>query len=183
MIGIIDGGQKIVGNGLVMHLDAAQSRSYSGSGTIWRDLSGENRTGSLLNGLETGFTLENGGGFRFDGSNDRWQASFLPRTASFTIEVITRYATNSLYLETVCGAGSYYDGNDSMGWGFLSAGGDAYTSFYIRSRSIAYSVDVLATPSINQTFYYFAGTREYVGGQERIAGYRNGVLINNAVVS
>ena len=33
-------GPKIVSEGLVLYLDAANSRSYSGSGTTWSDLSG-----------------------------------------------------------------------------------------------------------------------------------------------
>jgi hypothetical protein len=43
MIGIIDSGQKIVTDGLALHLDAAQLRSYPGSGTTWTDLSGNGR--------------------------------------------------------------------------------------------------------------------------------------------
>ena len=39
MIGILDSNQKIVTSGLVLNLDAAQLRSYPGSGTIWSDLS------------------------------------------------------------------------------------------------------------------------------------------------
>lgn len=33
-------GPKIVTNGLVLYLDAANNKSYPGSGTVWRDLSG-----------------------------------------------------------------------------------------------------------------------------------------------
>jgi len=43
MIGIIDSGQKIVTGGLALHLDAAQLRSYPGTGTTWSDLSGNGR--------------------------------------------------------------------------------------------------------------------------------------------
>lgn len=68
MIGIIDSGQKIVTNGLVLHLDAAQLRSYPGSGTTWSDLSGNNYNGTLTNGPT--FNSANGGSIVLDGVND-----------------------------------------------------------------------------------------------------------------
>lgn len=40
---------KIVTDGLIMCLDAANKKSYSGSGTIWRDLSGRNNNGIIVN--------------------------------------------------------------------------------------------------------------------------------------
>ena len=38
----------IVTNGLVLHLDAGNNTSYSGSGTTWTDLSGNGNNGTLL---------------------------------------------------------------------------------------------------------------------------------------
>jgi hypothetical protein len=43
MIGIIDSNQKIVANGLVLHLDASQLNSYPGTGNTWFDISGNGR--------------------------------------------------------------------------------------------------------------------------------------------
>ena len=37
------GGPDIVTDGLVSHLDAANTKSYPGSGSTWYDLSGNNR--------------------------------------------------------------------------------------------------------------------------------------------
>ena len=59
---------KIVTDGLVLALDAANIKSYSGSGTTWTDLSGNNNTGTLTNGPT--FNGENGGSIVFDGTND-----------------------------------------------------------------------------------------------------------------
>jgi hypothetical protein len=44
-------GPNIVRNGLVLALDAADRNSYIGSGTSWRDLSGNNNNGTLSNVL------------------------------------------------------------------------------------------------------------------------------------
>ena len=43
-------GASIVRSGLVLHLDAANIRSYPGTGTVWADLSGNNNNASLNSG-------------------------------------------------------------------------------------------------------------------------------------
>ena len=61
-------GPKIVTNGLVLYLDAANKKSYPGTGTAWSDLSGLGNTGTLTNGPT--FNSGNGGSIVFDGVND-----------------------------------------------------------------------------------------------------------------
>jgi len=58
----------IVTDGLVLCLDAANPRSYPGSGTSWGDLSGNGNSGTLTNGPT--FSSGNGGSIVFDGVND-----------------------------------------------------------------------------------------------------------------
>jgi hypothetical protein len=58
---------RIVTDGLVLCLDAANRQSYPGSGTVWTDLAGSNN-GTLTNGPT--FSSANGGSLVFDGSND-----------------------------------------------------------------------------------------------------------------
>jgi hypothetical protein len=62
-------GPEIVNSGLILHLDAANLRSYTGSGTTWNDLSNNSGTGTLINGPT--FDSNNKGSITFDGSNDR----------------------------------------------------------------------------------------------------------------
>lgn len=59
---------KIVTDGLVLALDAGNTKSYPGSGTAWTDLSGNGNNGTLTNGPT--FNSGNGGSIVFDGSND-----------------------------------------------------------------------------------------------------------------
>jgi hypothetical protein len=61
-------GPKIVTSGLVLALDAADKLSYRGTGTTWRDLSGNNNTGTLINGPT--FSAANMGSIVFDGTDD-----------------------------------------------------------------------------------------------------------------
>ena len=63
-----NGTPSIVTNGLVLHLDAANPRSYPRSGTTWTDLSGNGNNGTLTNGPT--FNSGNGGSIVFDGVND-----------------------------------------------------------------------------------------------------------------
>ena len=59
---------RIVTDNLVLALDAANTKSYPGSGTTWTDLSGKGNNGTLTNGPT--FDSGNGGAFVFDGTDD-----------------------------------------------------------------------------------------------------------------
>jgi|694.fasta_scaffold04417_11 hypothetical protein len=61
-------GPRIVTDGLVLYLDAGNSKSYPGTGTVWNDLSGNNNNGTLVNGPT--FSSANKGSIVFDGVND-----------------------------------------------------------------------------------------------------------------
>jgi len=66
-MGTFGGAQPIVTDGLVFAVDAANKDSYSGSGTTWKDMVGEN-DGTLTNSPT--FDSGNGGSIVFDGAND-----------------------------------------------------------------------------------------------------------------
>jgi hypothetical protein len=59
---------KTVTNGLVLSLDAANTKSYPRSGTTWTDLSGNSNNGTLTNGPT--FNAGNLGSIVFDGVDD-----------------------------------------------------------------------------------------------------------------
>jgi uncharacterized delta-60 repeat protein len=59
---------KISTDGLVLCLDAANSKSYPGSGTTWTDLSGNGNNGTLTNGPT--YNSSNLGSLSFDGIDD-----------------------------------------------------------------------------------------------------------------
>ena len=76
-------GPDVVEDGLVLCLDAASKRSYSGSGTTWVDTVG-GVTGSLTNGAY--FDSDNAGSISFDGTNDKVTFNSFPQlfSGSFT---------------------------------------------------------------------------------------------------
>jgi hypothetical protein len=59
---------KIVTNGLVLYLDAANTKSYPGTGTTWTDVSRSRFNGTLTNGPT--FNSGNCGNIVFDGVDD-----------------------------------------------------------------------------------------------------------------
>ena len=91
---------KVVTDGLVIALDAGNTKSYPGSGTSWTDTVGGN-TGTLTNGPT--YSSGDGGSIVFDGSNDYIQLSTnsnLTLTGDFTYEtwIQTDVQTGSKHL-------------------------------------------------------------------------------------
>jgi hypothetical protein len=85
----------IITDGLVFSIDAANSRSYSGSGVTVNGLIG-GIGGTLVNGV--GFSSLNSGYFSFDGTNDYIlipDNSSLNTFTNMTLEVIVRYTTTN----------------------------------------------------------------------------------------
>ena len=62
------GGPNIVTDGLVLHLDAGNVKSYQSGSTTWLDKSGYGNNGTLINGPT--FNSANGGSLVFDGVDD-----------------------------------------------------------------------------------------------------------------
>lgn len=87
------GASTTVTDALILHLDAANKRSYSGTGTAWNDISGNANNCILFNG--PAYSSLNGGIFSFDGSNDmgvipaslKWSANGFVGFQTFTIDM------------------------------------------------------------------------------------------------
>ena len=78
----------IVRDGLVLHLDAANRKSYPGSDTAWNDLSGSANIGTLTNGAT--YNSDNKGSFVFDGTDDfvnLGSTYFIATSSPFTVNL------------------------------------------------------------------------------------------------
>ena len=86
-------GPDIIDDNLLIHLDAANDRSYAGTGTVWYDLSGFNRNVTLVNGVS--YSTSNNGIFLLDGTNDEININHIlfPRNA-FTYDIWLRPTLN-----------------------------------------------------------------------------------------
>ena len=89
---------RIVTDGLVLCLDAANKRSYPGSGTTWIDKAGGNN-GTLTNGPT--FSSDNGGSIVFDGGNDYVDTGINPSYTAVTISCWFQYS--NVYTSIVVG--------------------------------------------------------------------------------
>jgi hypothetical protein len=93
---------KIVTDGLVLCLDAANPKSYPGSGTTWTDLSGNGNNGTLVNGV--GYSGDNLGSLVFDGVDDGVQ---LPHNLFWILTPTSKFSLCSwFYAEPTTQAGS-----------------------------------------------------------------------------
>jgi hypothetical protein len=83
----VGGGVNIVTNGLVLYLDASNTKSYVSGSTTWNDVSRSGNNNSLINGPT--FNSANGGSIVFDGTND-WvnsETQILKNLQEFTINL------------------------------------------------------------------------------------------------
>lgn len=109
-------------SGLVLHLDAGNTTSYSGTGTTWNDLSGN---GSNVTLTSTSFNSANGGSIVFNGTSS--YANFNANIGSTNVVTVDLWVrTNSL------ANGMYFGFNLYDAWvyngaiGYNTSGGDLY---------------------------------------------------------
>lgn len=84
---------RIVTDGLVLHLDAANLKSYPGSGTTWFDLSGNGNNGTLSGGPTYSSVAK--GSIFFDGVDDEMVAPISSSSSEYSINWWT-YPTSLL---------------------------------------------------------------------------------------
>jgi len=102
---------RIVTDGLVLALDAGNTKSYPGSGTSWSDLSGNSNTGTLENGV--GFDAADGGSLSFDGVDDYiicTRPSSIVTGGSISVSVWAKWTTTG---NTVSSIQALIDNNHS----------------------------------------------------------------------
>jgi hypothetical protein len=165
----------IITNGLVLNLDARESRSYPGSGTIWTDLSGQGNNGTLVNGV--GYNSSDGGSLVFDGVNDSVNipVSSSLQSQTFTFDIWFK-------LNTVPAGGSpllmsHYQGSGTVSGLTVFAYQGQYW-FQTRFNNSCCQNLVVGTASTN-TWVNFCGT--YDGSIKR--AYLNGVQVGTQSVS
>jgi len=168
---------RIVRDGLVLALDAADKNSYPGSGTTWYDLSGNGNHATLYNGPT--FSTSNIGCFTFDKSNDYADVSLNLRTSNNTMMIIGRYVTltgrmlGGISNNYLCGTWNTYT-NQFFGEGWISGPyGYQDTNWHIYHGSTNNGGS--GTP--NGTQFYNNGTGLVTGGS---GGYGpNGIRIGS----
>ena len=166
---------KIITDGLILNLDAANTRSYPGSGTTWADLSRSGNNGTLANGPT--FNTTGGGSIVFDGTDDYVLSpdNTTLRPTIFTIDVWFRpssfSAYNTLIVKPVNGPAwtppylSYMIRLQTNGT--LLQCGTNNGSYQVLNTSLTF----LTNTNYNITFTYDSNTRV-------ATVYRNGAQVN-----
>jgi hypothetical protein len=151
---------KIVTDDLVLCLDAANKRSYPGTGTTWTDLAGSN-DGTLINGPT--FDATNGGSIVLDGTNDfvSIPLASLPtpnNSSNFTYEAVVKF--DSLGWRTI------FSQENGTGSGRIILGVHGTNSklvTFFTSSLLQPSFDALSTNTIYHVALGVSGSNIYIG--------------------
>lgn len=146
-------GASIVRNGLVLHLDAANPKSYPGSGTAWKDLSGLGNNGTLVNGV--GYSSSNSGSLVFDGSNDYGTVigtAHTKPTGTFTVSFWLK--PTSVSFSNCRILGDWYQASTLDRWIFYANGSSV--QWYMRTSTFGEGGTPAYTMAPN-TWKYFSG--------------------------
>lgn len=165
------GGPDISENGMVLYLDASNTRSYPGSGTTWTDLSGNGNNFSLVNGPT--FSSSNLGSIVFDGTDDNLQISSLvwDYNNNFTIQ----FWFNPSSLGGVDGYGLFFNGTTSSNTNRVQIAGVPDGSVYLNTvaSSVGDTFQSAAGLVSVENWYNFAAVRN----SGVITVYLNGVSV------
>ena len=158
----------IVTDNLIVYLDASNLSSYSGSGSVWTDLTGNANNGTLINGPSY-----SGGGIVLDGSSQYItipynQVNFNTSTLIYVAKLdASPNSRNTIFSQ-------YYGGNGAqMEWG---SGGSLRSNYRQNAASTPENDAPNGTGISTNTIYHIAVTYN-TGGV--IRHYKNGVLLGS----
>jgi hypothetical protein len=160
------GPSPIAADGLVLHLDAHNKRSYSGSGSVWKDMT---HFGNDF--IIHGSPAHNGLYFSLDGSTSQYFQAypFDHPTGDFTIELYERvdvFTQTALY--------SYATSSDDNEGLLYAPGGTIYIYGPDGGGSTGYELS-------EDVFHQIVRTRSYVSGEEKL--YVDGKLVATMTIA
>ena len=191
-------GPDLVQSNLVLDLDAADKNSYPGSGTAWRDLSGNGYNGTLTNGPT--FNGSNGGSIFFDATDDFVSVGNIGTIASFTV-LVWCYPTNVTSYRNILDCNFNYNaitGNvgprlemtswNALSWAYsniTNSNDSFYTQAVMNSGFVAnswYCVGITYSSTGNTSTTYLNGnstglTRTSYGTPTGFVGTMNNVIL------
>ena len=150
-------------NGLTLYVDAGLNLSYSGSGTQWYDLSGNNNTGTLQNSPT--YSSSDGGVLTFNGSQ------YISFSSPTNIPI-----GNSNYTISVWFNPNSLGSNGLVGWGNWG-GGNQVNAFRLSSSNLLnywWGNDLAASASISTNTWYNAIAR--------FDGTNRQIWVNNVMI-
>jgi len=170
-------GPKIVTSGLVLCLDAANKRSYPGTGTTWTDLSGNSNNFSLINGPT--FSNTNLGNIVFDGADEYLLISSLVWDYNVNFTIQFWFNTNSL--GGVNGYGLFFNGSTGANTNRVQIAGDSNGSIYLNTVGSSVGDDFVSAAGLVTVgkWFNFAAVRN----SGVITTYLNGTSVASGNVN
>lgn len=172
----------VADNSLVLYLDAANTKSYPTTGTVWSDLSRRGNNGTLINGPT--FNSANGGYITCDGIDDYIEVpdnSILDFGANnFSVEYWFRKLETTVAFDNIWGPNKWNTGGSpgTNEWNLQIGNGTTGTGdnygFGVEVGATIYRVISTGTLSLN-VWYQLVGMRS--GGS--LQTYLNGVLTDS----
>jgi hypothetical protein len=163
-------GPNIIKDGLVFALDAANTKSYPGSGTTWNDLSGNGNNGTLVNNVT--YDNNNNGSLLFDATNERVDTN------------ITSFGNNTTWVAWVNRASTpnYY--NMFMGrllpyFGLTSDNGIIFSNIIGGSQQTVFASSI----SSSNVWLHLSFTTNFNGTNTVSSIYLNGVSVSSNTFS
>ena len=147
-------------NGLLIYLDSRNPNSYSGSGSTWSDLSGNQNHFTVKGGM----TYNSTNGFRFEANNTTkyaYKTSFDHPSTTYTDEFLLKTSTNNY------GAFKFYgvSGNDNLSLLFHTNN----IKLYANGQAVHIGVNIN-----DGNWHHFVRTSNRSTGQEKV--YLDGAL-------
>jgi hypothetical protein len=190
----------IITQNLSLCLDAANPKSYPGSGTTWTDLSGQGNNGTLVNGV--GYNSGNLGSLVFDGVNDYVEIAHNASTMDFSLaQTICMWllpttgsesARRNPYNQAYGGPGTLtHEPNRTINYYFGTNGGNSSpyvgrnSGFTVATNELAF-ISVTRDQATNVCNWYKNGllvTTASAGGYVTTANGTSPILIGNGYVS
>lgn len=160
----------IINNGLVLCLDAANSKSYVSGSTLWNDISKNNNPATLVN--TPTFNFNNAGSIVFNGTNNYIANISTPLlvTGSMTYEIV--FKPNATPNNGPLGTSDIVS---TIPYFYLDYGGGTLRTYHYGSSPQYFNVQALSTNNI----YHFVCSRN--GLTE--SNYINGVSTTGRVLT
>lgn len=180
----INAGPKIIEDGLVFCVDAANPRSYPGAGTTWTDLTVNKNNGTLTNGPT--FDSANGGSISLDGINDYISVGSFNEDSNQDVSVMVW--VYPIVLNGGTNAGFDYswiinkrDNDDDRQWQMLFRSIEGANDFFLRvsiwddTAGTQVSVGIGETTEIFENQWYHCAFT-FSSSNSGVSLYLNGVL-------
>lgn len=166
-------GASIVRDGLVLYLDAANQKSYRGTGTVWKDLSGQGNDGNLVGtyavDVKGGFTFSTDSTWVTGGYADVPHSSSITNITTFTLS----FCIFSFGTQSANGASVFHKANENN-TGFICEPIDNNIRINYGNGS-SWFWSAFTTPLTHNTFFIY--DMVYNGSQLKI--HRNGTEISS----